>query len=260
MKFNDTGYNDEELSDDIEREVLDILRDWMDSTPIPQFPVEPVIEKIYQTPLILNMDRTESKDEEVPSKELAEKIIKQKIIPAVRLTVRRSVEKASELIKKAKTSVLVTHFAKESLDDDYIEGLLELLKQGVKVTRIVYFHKDQRDNYTWLKRFRTNGSLLPGYRELVYKEAPTPLDLVIVDKSTVLIAIPMLPDVNEFIDAVEINARDENHLVKFSRRVFRLLEQNTVRIEEVQDYPYLGVPDYLKEVSGINIRRLKKRA
>ena len=225
---------------------MKILREWMNEMPIPGFSVEDVIIKMRQTPLILNLDISASKAEEIATKEEAEQIIKQQIMPAVRTTARRTVEKASELIKKAKSSVWVTHFAKERLDDEYIEGLLELLKKGVKVTRIVYFHKDQRVNYRWLERFCKDEGLLPGYRELVYKEVPTPLDLAIVDKSTAIIAIPMLPDVNEFIDAVVVNDSDENHLIRRLRGYFSLLEQNSMKIEEAQNYSSLQVPDYLK--------------
>jgi hypothetical protein len=257
MAFNNTQDNDEEFLDDSGREVMKILREWMNEMPIPGFSVEDVIIKMRQTPLILNLDISASKAEEIATKEEAEQIIKQQIMPAVRTTARRTVEKASELIKKAKSSVWVTHFAKERLDDDYIESLLALLKKGVKVTRIVYFHEDQRANYGWLKRFRKDGGLMPGYRELVYKAVPTPLDLVIVDKSTALIAVPMLPDINEFFDAVVVNDSDENHLIRLCRRYFSLLEQDSIKTEEAQNCSLLQMPNYLKlkNTKATSIRR-----
>jgi hypothetical protein len=257
MPFNNINGSecyDDEFLDESEKEVMEILRDWMhNSTPIPEYPIEPVIKKIRQAPIVLDMDSYGRTGEESFPTEKAERIIKHDIIPALRTIVPRTGENASEVIKKAKKSVCVTHFSREGLEEDYIQGLLDLLDKGIQVTRIVYFHKDYLENYKWLKRFRKSGRLLLGYKELVYKAVPTPLDIVIVDGSKALLSFPIL-DMNQFFDAVVVT---EERVVKSFCQVFSTLVLNSKTIDEAQNCKRLGVPEYLK-LHNTNLRKIKE--
>jgi hypothetical protein len=96
-------------------------------------------------------------------------------------------------IISAKESILMTHFTKETPSNAYIELLLDKLREGVIITRILPKNIDLSDSCNeWLSRFcEYKGK---GYTEYFLDANTLPMDIAIYDEKTVKLFLPLNKD------------------------------------------------------------------
>jgi hypothetical protein len=148
-----------------------------------------------------------------------------------------------DLIRQARRSILTTHFTPEIPTDAYISHMLEKLRNGVTITRIVAFQPDaSRDVYRWLRYFRhPDGSALPHYQEYQFPGMPLPLDIIVVDDEIAL----------QYFTA-PAGARESSFAVcHYDSRVVRRLREYLTSLMEVpgqshsaQTRPFQALPRY----------------
>ena len=107
--------------------------------------------------------------------------------------------KIIDLLKKARHSILVTHFTTEIPPEDYISVMLQKLHK-VAITRIVAFLPDApAEVYSWLKHFRKrDGTVQHNYQEYEFPGTPLPSNLMVIDDEVAVQYFATSPDSSTF--------------------------------------------------------------
>ena len=91
-----------------------------------------------------------------------------------------------DIIRRARRSILITHFTAETPAEAYLSLLLEKLRDEVTITLIVARPPDApAEMHGWLRRFR-DSSLRPYYQEYLFPGLPLPSDVLVADEEIAL--------------------------------------------------------------------------
>ena len=95
-------------------------------------------------------------------------------------------------IKATRKSIYVTHFTNVVPDEMYQTSMLERLRKGIHITRIVAREpKAHSDQYEWLKAYKADKNVKKNYTQIDMKgPAVLPIDIFILDEKTVVLHFP----------------------------------------------------------------------
>jgi hypothetical protein len=108
--------------------------------------------------------------------------------------------KIVELIRGATEFILVTHFTTEIPPEDYIDAMLERLRDDIRISRIVAkLPGVPKEVYSWLNRFRRgDATTLPYYREFQYSGVPLPFDIMVIDDEVAVQGFANYPEASTY--------------------------------------------------------------
>jgi len=117
-----------------------------------------------------------------------------------RFTIDQDIEAESVVndIRKAKSSIRVTHFSKRIPNKSYIDTMLKKIKSGIDVTRII---PKENSDMKWLVEFNSLE------RRYTQKEVDSNLqfDMLIIDENKIRLNFPSTSDSLEFKRIISFN-------------------------------------------------------
>jgi hypothetical protein len=105
-----------------------------------------------------------------------------------------------DLLRHARSSILVTHFTTDIPPDEYVSVMLERLRHDVAITRVVAFLPGaSKEVYSWLKSFRKKDSTTRRhYSEYQISGTPLPLDITVIDDEIAVQRFATYPDASAY--------------------------------------------------------------
>jgi hypothetical protein len=139
--------------------------------------------------------------------------------------------KIVDLIRGASDSILVTHFATEIPPEDYIEAMLERLRDDIRITRIVAKHPCvPKEVYSWLNRFRrADATMLPYYREYQYLGIPLPFDIMVIDDEVAVQGFDNYPEASTYNLVI---CHNDTHIARHFRATIEALKSNQCQLTQ----------------------------
>jgi len=133
--------------------------------------------------------------------------------------------KIVDLIRGARDSILATHFTTEIPPEDYIEAMLERLRDDIRITRIVAkLPGVPKKVYSWLNRFRrADATTLPYYREFQYSGVPLPFDIMVIDDEVAVQGFANYPEASTYSLVI---CHDDSHIARSFRATIEAFKSN----------------------------------
>jgi hypothetical protein len=144
------------------------------------------------------------------------------------------IRKIVDLIWGATKSILVTHFTPEIPPKEYIEAMLERLRDDVTITRIVAFLPGvPKEVYSWLNNFRKEGALLPYYKESQYIGTPLPFDIMVIDDKVAVQGFADYPEARAYSSII---CHYDSHIARRFRETIEAMKSNQYELTQ-HSYP-----------------------